>query len=272
MKSQENVLDTVETLLLMTLEATHSQYIRDVPVGRSKERTIMNFDQGKLLQIDEMKPASAFTCEIGNAERDFTSDPALLMTHPGEILGDESEVMVMYGDGHIMWRGFRRLNRPPKGLAIIGKYSHLYEVHVRKVEQDGGGLYMRRIVPLDRHGNALAAALNGLTICNPRNDGGTLTLSASIIEDALRAGTMLASVAERNEIKFPIALDAYQEAFALRDAPLTPSGRKKAIVHWVSKHLRRSREGRAHEVRRHTRGLEQFVIDGFTVRLSPNDK
>lgn len=261
-----NVTDQLETLILMALDANHAQPEKVVEF-QTQDGVRELYDQGQLLPGDEMRPSSAYTCDMGG-DRLFATTADYLVTHPAEVLGQEAEV-AMLGDGVFKWRGFRRLPRAPKGVACLGRASHWYEMHVRFVAGNGGGQYFRRVVPLDRNGKVLPATVQSHVVCSPKLEGEILVLCASVIEDAHRANTMLAAVRDATEIKFPVPLDDYKEVFANREGPMAGS-RRKAIIHWVSQHLRHSNRGREFAVKRHTRGVQEFDIDGLHIRLTPN--
>lgn len=58
---------------------------------------------------------------------------------------------------------------------------------------------------------------------------------------------------------------------AMRDGPNTPAGRKRAILHYVTRHARRSTRGREYDVSAHFRGVTKFGVDGLDVTLESND-
>ena len=62
---------------------------------------------------------------------------------------------------------------------------------------------------------------------------------------------------------------AMQHLRSLRDAPLTNAGKRKAILHWVTKHTRATRQERVN-VSEHWRGTRTLSIDGLRVTLAPN--
>ena len=97
-----------------------------------------------------------------------------------------------------------------------------------------------------------------------------LNLCCSLIEDAQRTGIMLASVKEEREIKFPIPIADYKEVFLDRNGPFLGSGKKKAIIHWVSSHLRKRKNDDNVLVRKHIRGVQSFLIDGISIVISPS--
>ena len=265
----DDVTDKLETLILMALDANHGHSVpgtirREKSTGAVQEL----HDQGELLDFDEMRPSTAYTFDMADKERIFTTSTDYLVTHPADVLGDEAEV-VMIGDGMLKWRGYRRLRRAPKGVACLGRATHWYEMHMRFVTGNGAGEYYKRVVPISRDGKPLLAQAQGHNVCTPNLEGEMLVLCASVIEDAHRANTILAAVRDATEIKFPVPLDDYKDVFAERDGPMN-GARRKAIVHWVAQHLRHSTRGKEFAVKKHTRGVQEFIIDGLRIRLTPN--
>lgn len=263
----DDVTDKLETMILMALDANHDQ--SDVAKTLRQSGQLLDIrDQGVLLKVGEMRPESAYTFDASDGGRIYALGSEYLMAHPAEVLGECAEV-VMLNDGILKWYGFRRLRTPPKGACCLGRASHWYEAHMRFVTQSGRGEYIKRAVPLDKTGAPLLAKAGGHVICTPALEGENLILCASVIEDAHRANTMLAAVKDATEIKFPVPLDDYKGVFAERDGPMN-GARRKAIVHWVARHLRRSTHGNEFSVKKHTRGVQEFTIDGLRIRLTPN--
>ena len=267
----DQATDTLETLILMALDANHGQTVpgtlrRDKSTGAVEELR----DQGELLRIGEMRPESSYTFDMTDTDRIFATTKDYLVTHPAEVLGDAAETIMM-SDNILKWYGFRRMKAAPRGVACLGKASHWYEMHMRMVAPNGAGAYYKRVIPLSRNGSPLPAKVQSHNVCSPGIEGVSLMLAASVIEDAHRAGTMLAEVKDATEIKFPVPLNDYKNVFADREGPMT-GARRKAIVHWVACHLRHSTRGNEYEVKRHTRGVQEFTIDWLRIRLTPNSK
>lgn len=264
----DDVTDRLETLILMALDANH-----EGASMRTESRGLTDgywevSDQGKLLPFDAMQPSSSYTFDMADTDRIFATTPDYLVTHPADVLGDEAET-IMIGCGLLKWYGYRRLRRPPRGVSYLGKPTHWYEMHMRIVAQTGNGEYIKRLVALDARGNPLLVRIQGHVVAAPQREGKSLILSASLIEDAHRANTMLAAVNDATEIKFSVPLDDYKDVFAERDGPMN-GARRKAIVHWVARHLRNSTRGKEFAVKKHTRGVQEFTIDGLRIRLTPN--
>lgn len=219
------------------------------------------------MMFDEMIPSSSYC--TGYGERIYAEECSLLMSHPSEIIGDEQEVSMLDEEG-LLWIGLRKTNKAPRGLWTAGKYSHLYEVHIRKTLVSGSTSYAKHICPIDKIGNPVHSLINGGHKTS-REYGSIVITCCSIIEDALRKDAMLCSIKDAVEIKFPVPIDDYKQFFSDRDGPYVGS-RKKQIIHWVAQHLRRSQlSGSESTVKRHVRGIQEFSVDGLKIRIEHND-
>lgn len=220
------------------------------------------------MMFDDMKPSSSYC--TGYGERIYAEKSSLLMCHPSEIIGDEQEISMLDEEG-LLWIGIRKTNKAPRGLWTAGKYSHLYEVHIRKTLVSGHNSYTKHIVPIDKTGNPLHSLIYGGNKTS-REYGSVIITCCSIIEDALRKDAMLCSIKDGVEIKFPVPINDYKKYFSDRDGPYVGS-RKKQIIHWVAQHLRRSQlTGSESTVKRHVRGIQEFSVDGLKIRIEHNDE
>lgn len=70
----------------------------------------------------------------------------------------------------------------------------------------------------------------------------------------------------------PITLGVGQEAvkslFYARETPLTETGRKRPILHWVRAHQRRIKEGVDVDVSKHLRGITKFEMHGLNLEIT----
>lgn len=263
----EEVTNKIETMILLSLDATQSNVDHGKTRRSRAKGNEIAVDTGELVVRDTMNITSAFTADMGAGERIYTNTPSGLLAHPSDVVGDESEVMLLWQD-KLAWVGFRRVIKAPRGISYLGKPSCFYEKHYRIVNGDGSGDYAKHFLAINRDGAFVPTFYQG----NPTStslDAGHLCLAASIIEDAHRANAMLAQVKDATEIKFPVPLGDYKDIFADRDGPMN-GARRKSILHWVARHLRTSTRGNAHDVKMHTRGIQEFTIDGLRVRLTPN--
>lgn len=225
-------------------------------------------DVGYMLDFDEMKPKRIFTFDATDNDRLFMPSHHGLMAHPSDILGENAETGVIHLNT-MKWLGYRRLKARPRGVcsAIIGNHDY-YEVHLRVVGQSHG--YYKRVVAFDKSGAPVTLFKNGKPV-GSSVDYQSVFLTCSIVEDSSRVGAYLCSISDYVELLFPISTDDVFDFFALREAPLTNSGRRRALIHWVSGHLRNTHGAKKTNVREHYRGITEFTMDGLTVKVTPNN-
>jgi hypothetical protein len=60
-----------------------------------------------------------------------------------------------------------------------------------------------------------------------------------------------------------------KEICDIRDNPKLKSGKRKSILHAVSKHLRTYQNGNIKKINKHVRGVERFSIDGLDIEICP---
>jgi hypothetical protein len=56
--------------------------------------------------------------------------------------------------------------------------------------------------------------------------------------------------------------------FYARDLPLTETGRKRPILHWVRAHERRLKSGIEIDIAKHLRGITGFSMHGFDFKIT----
>ena len=279
-------MESAEAAIILGMNATHkydpSKGYLNYKVstigedGRKSKCAMLHQDVGGVLGFDSLSPKSAFAGNFGgerDEDRIYTTSHEYLAAHPADIIKDQAEVMFFLEDIiAIRWVGLKR-TRPRKNVfAMNGKPVAWYEMHIRQECQNGSSLYHQRMVPIDADGKPLMAksTTGGAIVCD-KKESTFLTLAASIIEDNLRAKTMLAKIKEETEVKFAVPLDDYKDVFIGRDAPMQ-NGRRKAIIHWVASHLRKNQDGDSARVKKHIRGVDEIVIDGIRISITPNDK
>jgi len=69
-------------------------------------------------------------------------------------------------------------------------------------------------------------------------------------------------------ILFGVYPEQIQSLFYARDLPMTVTGRKRPILHWVSAHKRRLKEGTEVDVKKHMRGITSFEMNGTTFNIT----
>jgi hypothetical protein len=93
-----------------------------------------------------------------------------------------------------------------------------------------------------------------------------LVLSASIVEDMKVNWSV--TIRESSAFTLYSTEEKIKELCALRDAPMTESGRRAAICHWVRGH-RRKTQAEPVDVRKHLRGVTQFPMGSMQITVTP---
>lgn len=226
-------------------------------------------DSGKRLQFVPMTPKRCYTFDAVDRGRVFTHNPDLLLSTVQDLLGSSAETAFFF-EGGVRWTGYRRLHKAPRGVWVAQRGASLYEVHFREIFSDGRSRYFRRVAAVSKSGQPVAAVIIGSAGADAVKDGRCAVMAASLIEDAHRPMALTATVTDAASVIFPVEMGEHRELFALRDAPLTPAGRRKAILHWVTSHTRKSIKADS-IVRAHWRGVREMSVDGLRVQLASNE-
>lgn len=68
-------------------------------------------------------------------------------------------------------------------------------------------------------------------------------------------------------LRLGVDSEIVKSLFYARSAPISESGRRRPILHWVRSHQRRLKEGIDIDVLKHLRGITDFEMDGFPFRI-----
>jgi hypothetical protein len=262
--------DSLETMVLLALDGDKHVPFDGGVVKRFSGEAYQQLDQGDLIGLENRIPQSFYTFDMTDEDRLYTTDRRMLLHNPIDVLGDSAEVATFQGDS-LKWVAFYKTKKRPKGVSYLGKPAAWYEMHHKLIRDDGCSVYQKRIIPLDSQGRALPAKIQNAFVCSPDAEGDSVVLCTSLIEDAHRPNTMLAEVKDSVTIKFPVPINEYKDVFFARDEPLTPSGRKKAIVHWVAQHMRKKKDNDITAVKKHVRGVQHITVGGVSITITPND-
>jgi hypothetical protein len=175
-----------------------------------------------------------------------------------------------------------RVDKLPHGYACPGGATTFYRVSVRLPSEDGG-------TKVSLHTYYLGMRPDGVT--SPCYDLRKGQLNDSIAASCLRGiaweATRCINALDESRflwrvetsesvigdtIKTPLSLGVDSEhiksLFYARQAPLSDSGRKRPILHWVEAHQRRVKSGVDVDISRHLRGITQFDMDGLSFRIT----
>lgn len=263
--------DEIEEMLISMMESANLVPTHSRALDKFLGMDVAAHAGTHVLRNETMKPRDAFTFDMSSAETDedhrlYTPSPEYLVRPAFETLDDGAEIVTFNAEtGTLKWEGFRRRRTLPKGVMTTGTRPHaIYEHHFRMIGGETPDFYLKDLMAFNSKGNECR-----LLFANAHNDRNSLVfeaavVAASMIEDAHRKDAFLASVHDGMTVRFPVGIGAHKDFFADRDAPMTPSGRRRAILHWVKKHQRRNA---AAPTEAFTRGVKEITMDGIRVTL-----
>ncbi len=101
------------------------------------------------------------------------------------------------------------------------------------------------------------------------------TLAAAINATADRrhvwnvaTGEPLSDISHKTPLVLGVSKEHIKSLFYARSLPITETGRKRPILHWVTAHQRRLKEGLEIDIDRHLRGISSFEMEGFSFEIT----
>lgn len=174
-------------------------------------------------------------------------------------------------------RGYmvRRIKRLPHGLVLppgmIAKYRLVMmkpEANERIDVQDGYfGVTKQGHVHTPKYVDYVDASMiniRGLIECIS-----SIVMNASADSKYLWLARCEEDVGVSRKLKLLLGLDPehIKSLFYARKLPVTETGRKRPILHWVRAHKRRIKEGVEIDISRHLRGIETFEMDSLRFEI-----
>jgi hypothetical protein len=217
-------------------------------------------------------------------EVDLRNDP--LPAYAGLVVR-EKDLLVFHSARRLGPRLPRGYAPPgPGGVNYVLSWLHRHDQvnrHARRsVGEDtleGGSSFVNvrpdgRIVPCVRVGGMswnVGGAYSGLRAADCALTAACINAEADA-RFLWRVETWEHVVGKSQDMDTPLRLgvgpEHVQSLFYARDMPLTETGRKRPILHWVQAHERRLRSGIEVDVREHLRGITEFEMEGFPFRIT----
>lgn len=209
----------------------------------------------------------------------FSTSHNDLLTPAHELIGNRFESAMFnmsFNDEHyVKWHLFKRLNERPKRFITPAPSDRIfYETHYRYVNFHGKSEYYvasiiayspssRRFFPVTKDAKDFHQMAK---TCKEHDE--QFALYASIVEDSLCPYFFHVTITSGISIKLYVWADQVKELFKIRDNPLTDTGRRRPIIHWVCEHLRRRpvNPGFA-EIPEYLRGINEFDIQGMHIKI-----
>jgi hypothetical protein len=180
------------------------------------------------------------------------------------------------------WTLFRRIKKLPRGIHTVGfvrRPVHI-ECHNRTIMADGGiaASYVT-LFTIDYHRNiALPVSIERFrTTLADYSEAGIrreidrinklFSCFAAAISNPPDPSLWKLQIKESARCWFAHDEHCVKELCDLRDGPLV-GNRRKAVLHWVADHLRRTPNGNYVDVQKHLRGISEFNIDGINFNIT----
>ena len=232
--------------------------------GMSKNVNVgMEVDAGARFAFEPQFPTVAYTVDLSES-RDIATDARLLLNTPQDIIGTRTEIALIDTNA-IKWACFKKIFKRPRGIFVASNGADLYEYHSRFIYSDGRSDYRKRVAAISKDGRPIPVIIEGTRNNGVEPDGVALVMASSIIEDATRPDTFKVTVKDHVGVVFPVRQGLHLDIFKLRDGPAVGS-RKKPLLHWVASHMRKNAH-KQWDVKEHLRGVHEFRMDGFHVKL-----
>jgi hypothetical protein len=106
------------------------------------------------------------------------------------------------------------------------------------------------------------------TLCNIAAAAINATSDARYLWMVETSETVVGKGCIRTPLRLGVSPEHVKSLFYARSLPVTESGRKRPILHWVRAHLRRLEAGIDIDVRRHLRGIDRFDMGGLPFEIT----
>lgn len=269
--------DPIEDMILIALHSKTKETRKEKDLDGGISGKWVACDFSSYTPKKALFPKDMFTTLIDEDKTEnyrlFTSDMNQLVCDPIKLLGARSETMIMSMDGKdIRWTCMVPMPAPRGIVAITNHKVQWYAKHFRLINRDFTEVYERFPIPI-AGGRIPDVKLLGWQQSSKavmEEQREKVALHLSLIEDAIRPNSVLATVEEHAKLRFAVSNDAYKDFFAMRDGfRNTPTGRRNPILHWCASHLRKSQNGPS-TVIGHERGYETMTHGNMTLSLSRN--
>jgi len=200
----------------------------------------------------------------------FDSSEKNLICDPIQLYSKDYS-LCMYDGSSCRSMHIIRINKLPKRYVCKGKKEAFFEIHYKYIDGSKSE-YIRGAFGYDGHSiNKACTDMSSFRqsdfIQKKKNDNDSFVLTTSMFDD-LSDQWITEIEYDGQSILMGSNKEGVRELSDLREEPLTITGRRKAIMHWVAGHTRRTEAG-PFDVSTYTRGIDSFNIDNFNIKISP---
>ena len=268
-------MDNLELIILRLLSANEKVLNRDIyQASHDRCLTRIETDTSNFVQFNDTQPKNPIV--IGwnpKSDRLLTADPELLIEPLPNLLGRWAEVCIIDPDlGILKWTGLKAIKKKlPKGWWSFPK-THTYQLHYRQLfMNDETETYQKSYCCFNQKKNKVVPVYCQNVPVNPSPTDRLLpVLIASTIDDFRTLWQV--QITHEKQFRIGVYSTAIKELAAIRKDPKTVLGRKKPILHWVSKHLRNTSSKKQTTIPKHLRGITEFSINGINFKITEPTK
>lgn len=225
----------------------------------------------------DFKPKFPFLFNYG-AGLDNKDDDTLFSKHYDYLICEPEDIMkdgfeyILIDNIKIKWMRIEpHCTKRNKRVFIHGKGS-LFEVHYREKVLGGKQDYTKNFAAL--RGDKIPLIFCDKQYLKECSDDHYQTIMAcSIKEEIYKDGVFHIKITKKETGKgIRLALNSWEviDLLKFRDKPITKTGRKKPILHWVAAHIKGDNKTK---IAKYNRGLQEFEYDNYTIEVKePNIK
>jgi hypothetical protein len=249
---------------------------KDSCLGKIKNRTDIMKDPRSIITPSDF----LFTRKLGAyfAPSDRVSDPSCVDLHMDGLpsMASWTECYEDTGDdlnAYVRMRFLRRINKLPRGMFSLtsGRPIAYYEFMFQAPRNDKDGAYLTKFyATIDSKGKVyVGKSKNGYIFGREEEETitGNVAVTIQLWEDRKYLWNVKTIDADSATVTVGVYPEQIKSLFYSRNLPISDSGRRRPILHWVQSHRRRMKEGIDVDIEKHLRGTESFEMGGsvFTI-------
>jgi hypothetical protein len=207
-------------------------------------------------------------------ERLMAYEANYLLGHFVDIIGDGKEIVVLDGlngseRGYAPFFAFRKTKKP-RGFWSSRADAIWYEWEMARVFSCGTVKHYdtmfcaftkdAKAVRVGKIGQYAREGVASWFLCG----------LCSAFEDMSRKDSCVVELRDSVSVRFSVPFGDHLDILSERDGFLHSNGRRRALVHRVLSHSRRTGADSISKVRTHIRGSKVAVVDGIRVSITPN--
>lgn len=189
--------------------------------------------------------------------------------------------------GHISFFASRKLKKPPRGWGAVPGSSAFYMSSwfmPQKPDDEMTGVNRRERGTMTVVSHPVSVVNDRIV---PMVCGTPVWMTVGLAAVAFDTAAALSTAADfrhlwnveteenttgvkavRTPLRLGVDRELVKSLFYARQLPVTESGRRRPILHWVRAHQRRVQAGTDIDIRKHLRGITEFEMDGFPFKIT----